>query len=149
MKEFWTRLRHCCSEARSHFTGWGEELRLRIDDRKQEDVYPGFCDIRVTVSDAGGESFTLELQQPPLNEEVREFVEAHGGQIQETPAVTAITILLNVASAPRIINGLAKVIRRITRRGERYTDRNLKWICPRTADALERFASALATGSQR
>jgi hypothetical protein len=149
MNKFWSTIRHCCSESRLHFTATGEELYLRIDDRNQQDTYDGFCDVRAIVPNTEGESFTLELQQPPVTAEVRDYVEAHGGQIREAPAVTSITFHLKVVSGAQVISGLAKVIRRVTRRGQQYADQNWKWICPRTAKTLERFASTLTTVRQR
>jgi hypothetical protein len=39
-----------------------------------------------------------------------------------------------------IVRGLAKKIDSITGRGRHYPVRNWKWICPRTANSLNRFA---------
>jgi hypothetical protein len=44
---------------------------------------------------------------------------------------------------------LARAIRRVIGRGQRYPDPNWKWICPRTANSLERFARLLARANRQ
>lgn len=121
---------------------------FRIDDRQERDVYPGFCEIRVTVQDPEGSSALLELSPAPHSAEVGEVVERHGGQVTHEQFGTTIRLTLVRGDAHRV-RDLARAIRRVTRRGQRYSDPNWKWICPRTADSLERFADALSHAGRR
>lgn len=142
--DFWSNIRFSCADARSHFTAYAEELFLRLDKRTSQDVYPGYCEIHVMVPTTKEGAFRLELRNPPLTGEVEKFLAANNAQIRHAVQTTTITLQLTVSSGPEVLNKLARVIRRVTRRKQQYADRNWKWICPRTAEALERFASALA-----
>ena len=67
-----------------------------------------------------------------------------GGKWQEIPTGRVLTISMDVKSSPTL-RELAKAIRSVTGRGQRYDDSNWKWITRRTADSLERFAQQLRT----
>lgn len=121
---------------------------FRIDDRQERDVYPGFCEIHITVQDPEGSSALLELSPAPHNLEVCEVVERHGGRVTQGPLGVTIRLTLSHGAAG-CVRELARAIRRVTRRGQRYPDPNWKWICPRTADSLARFADALTHAGRR
>jgi hypothetical protein len=131
----------CGRSGRGMPTGPGASTR--IDDRRESDGYPGFCEIHVSAPAPDGSSVLLELSPAPHNAEVCELVERHGGQIRQGSLGATIQLSLTFRDA-RHVRDLARAIRRVTRRGQRYPDPNWKWICPRTADSLERFARLLA-----
>lgn len=116
---------------------------VQIDDQNQIDIQSGFCQIHVTVQSRESSTALLELSPAPHNGEVSELLHEHGGQLVH--GSTGATIRLSVGPRDaRRVRDLARAIRRITRRGETYADRNWKWICRRTADSLEQFARVLA-----
>lgn len=121
----------------------GAGTSVRIDDRQEMDVYPGFCEIHVTAQAADGSSVLLELSPAPYNPEVCEFVEELGGRVTQGSGGATIRLPLSHGEAGPI-RDLARVIRRVTRRGQRYPDPNWKWICPRTAASLEKLAGVLS-----
>lgn len=121
---------------------------FRIDDCQERDFYPGFCEIHVTVQEPECSSALLELSPAPHNVEVCEVVERHGGQVIQGQFGTTIRLTLGRGDA-HWVRDLARAIRWVTRRGQRYSDPNWKWICLRTADSLERFADALSHAGRR
>jgi hypothetical protein len=60
----------------------------------------------------------------------------------DTDLGRSLTICMDAESVPGI-RELAKAIRRVCGRGQRYADRNWKWITRRTADSLDQFARQL------
>jgi hypothetical protein len=116
---------------------------VRIDDRQKTDVYPGFCGISVTSQASDGSSVLLELWSAPHNAEVCEVVGRHGGVLAPDPFGASIRLTLGCGDAPRV-RDLARAIHRVIRRGQQYPNPHWKWICPRTAESLERFAAILA-----
>jgi hypothetical protein len=150
MNEFWSSVRNSYSDAKTRLSIDGDKFTLRIDDRSSQDVYPAFCDIHVTVPDFEGKTFWLELRHPPLNAEVTEFLEDQDCEFRYTALCTIISLHLTVAIGSKVIKDLGRAIRRVTGRGQRYSDPNWKWICPRTSDSLVLFARALTEArSQR
>jgi hypothetical protein len=121
----------------------GSSTSVRIDDRRESDVYPGFCEINVSAQASDGSYLLLELAPAPYNAEIRELVEQHGGQVTQAPGGATIRLAVSRGDT-RIVRELARAVRRVIRRGQRYPDPNWKWICPRTADSLERFASVMS-----
>lgn len=131
----------CGLQGRGTPTGSGASVR--IDDRQERDVYPGFCEIQVSAQGPGGSSVLLQLSPAPYNGEVCEVVERLGGQVTQDSLGATIRLTLRQGDA-RPVRDLARGIRRMTRRGQRYPDPNWKWICPRIADSLERLAGTLS-----
>lgn len=117
------------------------ERTVKIDDRTTGDTSYCFCDIEVTHS-VNTVTLVLTLWRPPLNGEVEAVVRQSGGQSRETPLGTVVTIPIGPKDGP-CVRRLAKAIRRVTRRGERYLARDWKWVAPRTADSLKRLAANL------
>jgi hypothetical protein len=117
---------------------------VRIDDQDEQDIYPGFCTLCVTVPDVSTDRFQLTLHRVPYNEDFTMLAEDLGGKWQEISTGRTLTISMDVKSSPTL-RELAKAIRSVTGRGQRYDDSNWKWITRRTADSLERFAHQLRT----
>ena len=120
-----------------------ETLTLEIDDQSGFDRYQGFCKIRVVVPNTEGDAFDLVMLPAPHSAAVAELVEEIDGEYRDHRDGKQIQLHLTVASGAVIITGLAKVIQGIIGRGQRYSDPNYKWICPRTANSLNRFAKEL------
>lgn len=117
---------------------------IRIDDQREGDVYPGFCQIYVATHASEGASVLLELSAAPFNEDVRKVVECYGGRISQGPLGAAISLSIGPQSA-HCVQDLAKAIGRVIRRGQRYPDPNWKWMCPRTAKSLDQLAKHLVS----
>jgi hypothetical protein len=114
-----------------------------IDDRGGQDLL-SFCTMTVQVPDSSGDTLILSIRDIPLTERSRSLIEGQGGNIREFPDGYRAEITLSVKSVT-FIRKLARAIRQTTGRGKRYDHPNWKWICPRTAASLERFATVLKT----
>jgi len=116
---------------------------VQIDNR-DGDTSSSFCDMDVTVSHHQDNTFTLEMRQAPQDEAVKGLIERNGGHWEPGVPATLINVRMNlkVSDAP-LLRKLAKAIRRVTARGQTYPESNWKWVCPRTAEALENFAQNL------
>lgn len=113
---------------------------FRVDDQGSQDRHYLFCQIELSLRQDG--LLGLDLSHAPVDQAVRQLVESAGGQIQTGAIGTSLTIILK-PSQSAFIRKLAKAIRRLVGRGQTYLDRNWRWICPRTADSLERLAANL------
>ena len=130
------------------YTPWvGDAGQVRIDDEDARDTCISFCRMSVWVHDDRDTS-NLELENSPYNEGVVSFIADLGGRIDRTPRGANITLTVRHAGGSRSVRELAKAIRRVTGRGQRYPDPNWKWIARRTADSLERFASFLTQANR-
>jgi hypothetical protein len=118
------------------------DVSIRIDDRDGQDVLSSFCSMAVQVPDSSGDTLILSIQHIPLTEKSRSLIEDQGGKIREFAGVYVAEITLSVKSVT-FIRKLARAIGLTTGRGKRYANPNWKWICPRTAASLERFATVL------
>ena len=98
----------------------------------------------VRVPDPSEDTLILSIQDIPLTEQSRSLIEDQGGNIREFAGGYAAELTLSVKSVT-FIRKLARVIRQTIGRGKRYHNSNWKWICPRTAASLERFATVLKT----
>jgi hypothetical protein len=119
-----------------------QDLPIKIDDQGDHDVFPYFCTISVRVPERNGDSLVLKLQYAPLNADARELIEDQGGELENTPRGTTVTLQLRVTNVT-FIRKLARTIRNTVGRGKRYANPNWKWMCGRTADSLDRFADVL------
>jgi hypothetical protein len=120
---------------------------LRVDDRENGDIYPGFCDIHLTMSYPQVYAFTLILDNVPFDDEVKAVSGVLGGTWSETRTGECLTLNLSVIDKSRVTR-LANAIRKVVGRGKRYLDRNWKWIAPRTARSLDRLASYFSSTGQ-
>ena len=115
---------------------------IQIDDKGPHDVYPHFCTISARVPDRIGETLILTLQNCPCNSELMALVEKRGGTV--TPSEHGPTIRLSIAvNHVGTVASLSHAISKMTKRRRRYSDPNWKWICPRTANSLDRLAGVL------
>jgi hypothetical protein len=115
---------------------------IKIDDRDGQDVVFSFCSMMVRVPDSSEDALVLTIHQLPLTEKTRGLIKDQGGSIREFAGGYAAEITLRVKNVT-FIRKLARAIGQTTGRGKRYANPNWKWICPRTAASLERFASVL------
>lgn len=119
----------------------------RIDDRGPHDVFPGFCEITVAVR--SNDTITLTLHHAPLNDRVHAVVDNLGGRVTHHPNIVIELELPATSNAARFVRELAAAVKSVTRRGERYTEPNWKWIAPRAATSLKEFAKLLGKRSRR
>ena len=125
---------------------------FRIDDRNDGDVYPLFCGILVAVPAPPDNEVLLVLDNAPHNSDVLELLQEHGGRYT-TDRLGSVRIKLALRAGSRgdsaFLRAFAKSIRKVVGRGQRYPDPQWKWICPRTAAALDLFADALKEFNSR
>lgn len=118
-----------------------EKVSIAVDDRDKDDVYQGFCSICIDAESPVTDMLQLQLDYPPVDEDVQVTVnEAEGTWKMDG---VHLTLPITYKSAP-MLRKLAKTIRRVVGRGKKYSERNWKWIAPRTANSLERLAGYLA-----
>ena len=125
-----------------HPAGSVDVPSIRIDDRGTEDISSGFCRMSVLIPDNSDDGFTLYLWNSPLDNELAELIETHDGKITGSRPTAEVEIAL-LTKEVSFLRTLAKAFRRIVGRGGRYSVPNWKWICPRTADSLDRLADRL------
>ncbi len=113
-------------------------INFCIDDRDTNDVYPGFCNINLGISDANAETVTIILDNVPYDDQVRSIAADLDGTWQDTRTGKRLTLNLPTAEIEEI-TPLAQAIHHVVGNGSRYDDRNWKWIAPRTAKSLERL----------
>lgn len=118
-------------------------IDIRVDDRDGNDIYPGFCDIHLKMSDPEAGQFTLVLDNVPFDDDVKAVAADLDGSWQETRTGKRLTLNLTIAKSA-LISRLAISIRQVVGRGRHYEDRNWRWVARRTAKALERLAGVLS-----
>ncbi|REJ91779.1 MAG: hypothetical protein DWQ35_13835 [Planctomycetota bacterium] len=119
---------------------------FQIDDFGPEDRYHLCCHIQLRVN--GDNAFELSLENIPTNRELSELIALRGPNIADGDFGTNISLQLNLADIG-FLRDLARVVRRITRRGQRYNNPNWKWVCRRTGESLERLARYLEAYQRR
>ncbi len=121
--------------------GTDHDWQFKLDDRQRYDVASDFCDMTLTV-EADVSQFTLTLFPVPTSAGLLELVKELDGEIVQRRDNTRIVLKLGINKVTQL-RELAKETRRITGRGKTYLNSNWKWICPRTANSLDRFATNL------
>ncbi|CAH8182200.1 hypothetical protein [Vibrio aestuarianus] len=118
-----------------------------VDDRTTGDVgankklLSNFCSIFATVKSATEVEVRLS-GNVPTGTSVEEWLSKNGHHL-ETQNTTRLTFSVTPNNFNKI-QYLASSIREIVRRGApRYDEPSYKYICPRTADSLERLDSLL------
>jgi len=119
-----------------------EPIRFKIDGQETQDRSLDFCHIYAEVGRNATTRLTLRLDNPPLTEELRELVTEKGGKVVGDFPECQVEFPLAVNEVT-FLRKLARAFRRIVGRGGRYENPNWKWVCPRTADSLDRFADHL------
>lgn len=117
-------------------------LPIRIDDRQPSDVSPDFCSLSVVIQDTAASRLTLHLKNPPLDDGVTELICGKNGKIVGSRPDLHVEIPL-LTKEVGFLRKLAKAFRRIVGKGRTYPNANWKWVCPRTANSLDRFADRL------
>ena len=118
-----------------------QDQTIKIDDQ-DNDVSHLFCHLYVSVPTRGGDAITLTMHRPPLGAAAEDLITRRGGEIEDTPVGPIVTIRLDIKSIT-FIRKLAVAIRNTVGTGKRYLDPNWCWLCPRTADSLDRLADEL------
>ena len=114
-----------------------------VDDRSGKDVgadrrlYSNFCMIFADVMSADEVRVSLS-GNVPTSQAVRDWASSHNAV--QAGNTLDIQISKGQQSALR---SLAKAIRAITARGAKYDVKSYKYVCPRTADSLEKLAGVL------
>ena len=120
-------------------------LTFKIDDESRGDVAGACCQIEAQFSDQTSDCFILELNRVPKDCDLEDLVEELAGTWSVNIHGTS-DLKLNFTSRDYgTINRLALAIRRVVGRGKHYADSNWKWVAPRTAKSLNRFAQVLRT----
>ncbi len=116
------------------------DAQIRVDYQNHGDVNHRFCKIGVTVANSNPGEFQLKLTNTPMTEDLRELIEDHGGEVVDDDDEITATVDTSIKQVTYLRN-LANQYRRTVGRGaEEYADRNWKWICRRTARALDHLA---------
>ena len=114
---------------------------IRVDDQHGGDVDGMFCTISATISERTAGEFLLQLRNSPMPGHLRELIEDRNGDVltdeRMLRADAGITVSIKRVT---LIRELANAYRRTVGRGNRYLDPCWKWVCPRTADSLDRLA---------
>lgn len=114
-----------------------------IDDRSEKDVganrklFSYFCQMFAQVNSDGSVRVTLRGNVPE-SEELSELFDsiALGSRERETA--------FDVANGEQdILNKLSRALRKIVAPGKRYSEKNYKYVCPRTAKSLQRLKTVL------
>jgi hypothetical protein len=118
-----------------------KDCPFKIDDQSDKDSPDRFCSVFVKVT--GMDRFMLSLDNnAPVTPDIKDFVELHGGKIYCNGERKHIEIEISVEDVD-FLKRLSYSIRALVTPGRYYEDRNWIWLCPRTADSLERFAQVL------
>jgi len=115
---------------------------FKIDGQDSQDRSPDFCRIYADVERGTATQLKLRLERVPVTGDIRELVAGQGGEVSGEFPDTSIELPLAVKEVT-FLRSFAKAFRRIVGRGGRYENPNWKWVCPRTADSLDRFAYQL------
>lgn len=116
---------------------------ISIGEQREGDKHQYCCRLKVTASAITEGEIQLVITNSPMTATLRELIEDRGEvqwDIDAGHADAALTLSIRDVSRLR---QLAKTYRRTVGRGARYSNCNWKWICPRTADALDSLAACL------
>jgi hypothetical protein len=127
---------------RQEYLSAGEHSLFRVDDESPADKSPCFCNITVRIDKTESIAFDLILTNAPWDEHVENLIEEIGGEWSGNLDNRSLTVSLTISKVAAI-RKLADAIRKVVGRGRCYSNRNWKWISPRTADSLEIFADRL------
>lgn len=137
--------------------------RFTIDDRSERDLdargelFLWFCEMHADVSEParqlsfdrqerteGGDVLTVTLHRSvPNGPGVRAWVAAHESAIRHD-AVGSVLSFEVPSREQDMLRGLAAAMRAVVAPGApRYEEKSYKYVCPRTADSLDRLAKTL------
>lgn len=115
--------------------------RFKIDDFGQQDTSERFCHIFVDVIDNTTNFVLCLANNAPISPEIEELISSNGGELTQ-----AIRNHIYIQLTPRdheFVKLFASEIRKLVSPDREYEDSNWKWLCPRTAESLRRFAKVL------
>jgi hypothetical protein len=121
-------------------TYFAKEYSFRVDDAKESGESSMSCHIYVEVT--GLDRFLLHLTNLPMDHEIEQLVKSKGGKIFTQHAHRRVSLILETTDS-RFILQLSGLIGATDGSTPRGSDQNDKWICPRTAGSLCRFAGLL------
>jgi hypothetical protein len=125
--------------------------RLRVDpqgichlrvDESYADAAHSACSVQLTLNSTASDEFCLELINVPWNFALADLVAEVGATLTGDDSRKVLR-LSGTARNYRQIKHLAKAVRAVTGRGERYLNSNWKWSTRKTAEALDRLADCL------
>ena len=119
---------------------FAKEYSFRVDDVKEYSGGPMSCHIYVEVT--GLDRFLLHLTNLPIDHEIEQLVKSKGGKIFTEHAHCRISLTLETTDSQFILR-LSELIGATHGPTPRGPDQDEKWICPRTAGSLCRFAALL------
>ncbi len=125
---------------------------IQVDERGPGDAPCFFCDISASFPDPAIDSFRLEFDKAPHNDEVRRLVQERGGQFVEQGLRATFSVALTPSRKDIAwLRKLGRAMQRIvgpSREGP-YDDDNWVWVAPRTAKALRNLAQVLSDYTPR
>jgi hypothetical protein len=114
---------------------------FKVDDQTDEDTHDLFCGIFVRVKEK--DRFELSLtNNAPLNTDIENLIKTKAGKALKTEGKSYIEVELSVKDV-EFIKSLSQLIAEIVSSGKHYTNRNWKWLFPRTSATLDRLAKNL------
>lgn len=114
---------------------------FKVDDQTDKDNHDLFCGIFVSVKEK--DRFELSLtNNAPINTDIENLIKTKAGKAIKTKRASYIEVDLSVEDI-KFIKSLSQLIADIVSSGKRYTNRNWKWLCPRTSASLDRLATNL------
>jgi hypothetical protein len=121
------------------------DTRVRIDIQLERDVYPYFCKMYLGIPEIPNNAFLLQLDNLPMNDEIKAIIENHAGRIIHKPYAICTYLALRPKNRNDLafLRDLARSVHRLVKRGNRYDDRMWKFVVPRAADSLKRLAHLL------
>jgi len=118
-----------------------KDYPFKIDDQTEHDNHDQFCGVFVRVIDDTNFELDLTNNAPP-SPRIKALVESKGGKVQAESGYSSINVKLTLEDHD-FIEQLSDEIGNLVSPGRKYGDPNWKWLCPRTAVSLRRFADVL------
>ena len=110
------------------------------------------CEIWLESIPNNNDQVSLQLANSPTDEDLDLLIHELGGAITNQFGSMNIRLAIGVKDSSRV-NTLAKAVRSLIGRGRAYSNRNWRWVCPITSDALADLAGHLRayrrTGGER
>ena len=100
------------------------------------------CEIWLEPIRDNNDQVSLQLVNPPTDEDIELLVCGQGGSVRNQFGSPCIRLTIGIQDSASVIR-LAKSIRALIGRGRTYSNRNWRWVCPMTSDALTSLAGHL------
>jgi hypothetical protein len=119
-----------------------KDYPFKIDDQSSLDVHDQFCGIFLRV--IADDRIELSLSNnAPFSRPIKSLLKSKGAEVRTIKNRSHVKVELSVSDI-QFIRDLSKQVAALVAPGKEYKDRNWKWLCPRTADSLDRLANALS-----